>query len=294
MAIAPPATLYSLGGIVQWIDQALTTAFVIGVAGNIERLTHTIWLPLEVGVTIYLLFYGYLIATQQIPTPFGAALWRILKIILVVGIIEAGGFYQTHIAEAMLALPDEVVKSITGETTSAKDMLADFHNSGLETATKLEERMPDAFFDMFMSVLFAGVALLITIIYTIVTILGLVLMVIAKFGMAIVIMIGPIFISALLFDSTKELFQGWLRQAVYFSLYGLLFTLTFSLVMGMLGYVQTIILGMADADAINIFQILAVILIVSAMAMFLLKLPSMILRTITGGASIDLPFIGQI
>lgn len=289
-----PATLYSLSGIVEWIDTVITNTLVGLVAGTIERITEAIWLPLEIGVAIYLLFYGYLIATQQIPTPFGAALWRIVKIILVVGILETGGLYQTQIAEAMLALPDALMSAATGEPANAINVLSNFHLSGLETATKLEDRAPSMLTQLGRAILFSIVALSITVLYTLITILGLILTVVAKVGMAIVVMVGPIFIASTLFEATKEFFRMWTRQAVYFGLYGLLFTMTFGLVMGMLGYIQTILLGMTDADSINIFQILAIVKIIAVVSIFMFKLPSTVLTAVTGGQPVDLPFIGRI
>lgn len=294
MSTAPPATLYSLGSIVQWIDDAVTSALVGGVATTIERIIEVIWLPLELGVSLYLLFYGYLIATQQIPTPFGAALWRIVKIIIIVGIISRGGLYQTAIAEAMIALPDGLMRAVTGQTSSAQDMLADFHNSGLETATRLEERAPSMLAQIGRSILFSIVSLAITVLYTIVTVLGLILNMVAKVGIAIVAMLGPIFIAFLLFESSKKYFMNWLNQALYFSLYGLLFTMTFVLVMNMLGYVQSILLRMTEADSVNIFQVFSVVLVIAVTSMFIFKLPSTILRAVTTGQSIDIPLIGRI
>ncbi|SHI11641.1 type IV secretion system protein [Pollutimonas bauzanensis] len=294
MAIPAPATLYSLGSIVQWIDESLNTMLINGVADNVERLTGAIWLPLELGVTIGLMTYGWMVAAQRIPTPYGEALVRIFRIVVVVAIIESGGFYQSQIMGAMLALPDGLMQAVTGEPASARDVLADFHNSGLETATRLDERAPSVLTEIGQSILFALVSLVITVIYTLVTIMGILMMSVAKVGMALIVMVGPLFIAALLFDHTKEFFKFWLQQALYFALYGTLFTLVFGLVMGMLGYVQNILLGMTTAAEINVLQILGVVILVAALAMFLMKLPSVIVGKITGGSPVDMPFIGQL
>lgn len=294
MATPAPATLYSLGGIVQWLDESLNNMLLSGVAGNVERITNAIWLPLELGVLIWMIFYGYLISTQQIQTPFGAALWNIVKVVLVVTILEANGFYQTQIMSAMLALPDELVSVVTGSPASARDTLADFHNSGLETATRLDERAPSGITKIALSVLFAIVAFFITIIYTLVTLIGLLMMTVAKVGMTLIVAIGPIFIAALLFEKTKEFFNFWLFQALYFALYGLVFSLVFGVVMGMLGYIQNILFGMTTAPEINILQIFAALFMVCLVAVFLLKLPSVIVSKVTNGASVEMPFIGRI
>ena len=292
--MTPPSTLYSLGGIVQWIDESLNTMLLNGLAQNVERLTAAIWAPLEIGVFISLLIYGFLIATQRIPTPFTEALVKIVKIVVIVAIVESGGFYQTQIMDAMLDLPDELTSVVVGEPTNTRDVLADFHNKGLETATKIDERAPSIMTQIGRSILFAIVSLIITIIYTAVTIVGILLMSVVKIGMALVVALGPMFIAALLFEQTKELFGQWLSQCLYFTLFGAVFTLMFSLVMGMLGYIQNILLGLADAPEINILQIMAAVMLIGTLSIFLMKLPSTIVGKVTGGASISVPFLGNI
>lgn len=294
MAMSPPATLYSLGGIVQWIDTALNTMLLGGVAQNVQKVTEAIWLPLELAVGIGLVIYGFLVATQQIPTPFSQAIVRIFKIVFIVGLLEAGGFYQTQIMEAMLALPDELMQVVTGNTASARDVLADFHNSGLEMATRLGDRAPSMLTEIGLSILFAIVSLLITLIYTLVTIIGVLMMAVAKVGMALLVMVGPIFIAALLFEQTKRFFNQWVEQALYYSLYATLFALMFALVMGMLGYIQSILLDMTQAPEINVLQILGAVIFIGVLSMFLLKLPGVVTAKLTGGQSMDLPIVGRI
>ena len=290
----PIVELSSLGGIVQWLDQMINQMLLSSVASNLERIISAIWLPLEIAVTISLMIYGVMVATQQIPTPFGRALINIFKIIFVVTIIDVGGFYQTHIMGAMLALPDELLQIITGNPGNARDVLAEFHNAGLETATYVGERSPGVLSDMFRAVVFATVSIVIVILYTLVTVVGLILMTVAKVGMALIVMLGPFFIAAYLFEPTKEFFNLWLRQALYFAFYGMLFTLVFSLVMGMLSYIQRIILEMVNVDVINIFQILGAIILVAFVGLSLLKLPALIVAKVTGGSGIDMPIIGKI
>lgn len=292
MAIPAPATLYSLGGIVQWVDESINTMLLNGIAGYVERITGAIWLPLEIGLMIGLMTYGWLVAAQVIPTPFGQAIVKIVKIVVVVAIIEAGGFYQTNIMGAMMELPDGFMQFVTGEPVIASEVLAEFNNSGLETATLLDERAPSILTQIGRSILFALVSFFITIIYTLVTIGGLLLMTAAKVGMALIVMLGPIFIAALLFEKTKGMFLNWLHQAAFFALFGTTFTLMFAVVMGMLGYIQSILLGMASAPEINILQILSAVIFVGMLSLFLLKLPGIVTAQVTGGKPIALPIIG--
>lgn len=291
---SPSVRLTSLGAIVQWLDQMVNTMLLNSVATNLERVTAAVWLPLEIGVTIGLLFYGYLIATQQIPTPFGKALGNVVKVVIVVGLIESGGLYQTKIMGTMLSLPDGLMQVITGSPGDARDILSEFHNSGLETATLLEERAPSFWTEMGRTVLFSLVSLAIVVLYTLVTIIGLLLMTVAKVGMALVVTVGPFFIAAALWEPTKAYFFNWLSQALYFAFYGMLFTAVFSIVMGMLSQIQAMMVYMVGSHEINILQIFAVILLVSSVAIFLLKLPSVIVGRITGGFSVDMPIIGRL
>lgn len=285
----PSISLDSFGNIVPWIDKTVSRVLLEKVAQNVETVIEAIWLPLELGVAIYLMFYGYLIATQQIPTPFGAALWKIVKIVMVVAIIEANGFYQTQIMEAMLHLPDDMMSIIAGAPRSMADALSEFQNTGIEISTRIEERSPEGLTEIFQTFLFTLVAFIIVVVYTWVTIIGLILMTVTKVGMAILVMFGPIFIAFLMFEKTKDLFYLWLRQGLYFSLYGVAFISVFTVVIGMLGYVQSIILHVITKEAINILQIMAIIILISSITIFLFKLPATIVAQITGGRSIGFP-----
>lgn len=294
MDSTPSVALTSLGDIVRWLDQMINQMLLSSVAVNLERIIGAIWLPLELAVTISVMIYGVMVATQQVPTPYGQAILKIFKIVFVVAIIEANGFYQTQIMGAMLALPDELLQIITGSPGNARDVLADFHNAGLETATNLGERAPSILGDMFRSVVFAAVSIIIVVMYTLVTVVGLVLMTVAKVGMALMVTVGPFFIAAYLFEPTKKFFNEWVQQALYYAFYGLVFTLVFSLVMGMLSYIQRVITQMVSVEVINIFQIMGAILLVFFVGITLLKLPAVIVEKITGGRGIEMPLIGRL
>src|SRR5690606_31785813 len=124
MVDIPP--LRSLGEIVQWMNEMLDQMFVNGLAANVQRLTEAIWVPLAIGALIWMLVYGYLIATQQIQQPFGAGLRTIQKVLFIVGLIETGGLYQTGIANAMISLPDELRQAVIGSSSSGSEVLGHY------------------------------------------------------------------------------------------------------------------------------------------------------------------------
>lgn len=291
---AQPATLYSLGGIVQWIDESVNNAFVVGIAQNVQRVTEGIWPLLEICTLLSLLIYGFLVASQQISTPFGRALVNMVKIAFVVGLLETGGLYQTHIMGMMLALPNDMMSLIAGEPVSAVDSLTDFLNSSIETSTHIVERAPSMLTQLGKAILFMIVAAIMQFLYVMMTVIGLLMLMIAKVGMALIVTVGPFFIAFALFDQTKEFFKLWLQQAVFYGLYAAMFSIMFLTVMGMLGYIQQILLGMVQAAEINIFQIFAVLVLVGLVSIFLFKVPVAVTRKITQGFSINMPFIGDI
>ncbi|WLW63617.1 type IV secretion system protein [Achromobacter aegrifaciens] len=288
--------LTSLGGIARWMDASVTKMLEGVVAPMVSNATAAIWPFVTAGMAITLMWYGWLIATGAVSTPIYTALRRVVNIAIIASIAGAGGLYQTEIVGAMLDLPSDITSALTRSASTPAELLDEAANNGAEIGTRITDRSPNSVTSPARAFAFMIVSVIITVISALLTAAGIIVLVAVKAGMGLVVVVGPLFILALLFEETKGYFKNWLGQAFYYALYAALFTVLFSIIIGMFGMLQQGLLDTTQSDEINIFSMLTAIVIFISGAVFMLSQVSTITRQITGGAGtgMAIPFVGRI
>ena len=76
-------SLVSLGGIANWIDQSVTTMLTNVVTPMVASVTAKILPFVSVGLSISLIWYGWLICSGAIQTPVLHALRRVVNLSLI-------------------------------------------------------------------------------------------------------------------------------------------------------------------------------------------------------------------
>lgn len=297
--MAAPTTgvrLFSLGWIADWIDKSITKMLVDVVTPLVASVTERIMPVVGLGLSIALIWYGWLIMTGAIQTPILQATRKLVTIAVIVGIAGAGGLYQKQIAGVMLELPTDVAKLFTGTLKTPAQIMDDAANNGTEISTRLQERAPTGIKNIGKAFVFVLIALIITVISSIMSAIGMIVLITVKLGMGLVVVLGPICILALLFDVTKDFFNRWLRQAVYYAIYAGLFMLVFMFIMGMFGMLQQGLLDTTSADQINVFGMLTALIFFMMCAKQMLAQVSTITAKISGGdgGGVSVPFLGRI
>lgn len=290
-------SLVSLGGIANWIDQSVTTMLTNVITPMVASVTAKILPFVSVGLSISLIWYGWLICSGAIQTPVLHALRRVVNIVLIVGIAGANGFYQQRIVTVMLDLPTSVAQLFTGTVKTPSEMMDDAANNGAEIGTRLQERAPSGIRKIAQAFVFVVVSVIITIISAVMSAIGMLVLITVKVGMGLVVVLGPLCILALLFDQTKDFFKAWVGQAVYYAIYAGLFMLVFMFIMGMFGMLQQGLIDLTNADQINIFSMLTAIVFFMMCSKFMLEQVSIVATKISGGGAgggIAVPFIGKI
>jgi type IV secretion system protein VirB6 len=289
-------TLFSLGEIANWIDQSVTKMLTGVITPMIASVTEKIIPIVAIGLYIALIWYGWLIMTGAIQTPVLAATRRIVNIGVILGIAGAGGLYQQEIAGAMLDLPNSVAQIFTGTLKTPSQLMDDAANRGAEIGTRLQERAPSGISNIGRALVFALVALIVTVISAIMSGIGMLVLITVKVGMGLVVVLGPFCILALLFEPTKEIFARWLNQALYFAVYAGLFMVVFMFIMGMFGILQFGLLDLTQADQINIFSMLTALIFFMMCSKYILEQVSVVASKVTGGNSggISVPFLGKV
>ena len=289
-------SLVSLGEIANWIDRSVATMLTDVITPMIANVTEKILPVVTIGLSIALLWYGWLMMSGAIQTPVLAATRRIVNIGVITAIAGAGGLYQQEIAGAMMELPTAVAQIFTGTVKTPSQIMDDAANRGAEIGTRLQDRAPSGVSNIGRSIVFMLVALIITVISAIMSAIGMLVLITVKVGMGLVVVLGPLCILALLFEPTKEFFKTWLQQAVYYAIYAGLFMVVFVFIMGMFGMLQQGLLDLTKADQINIFSMLTALVFFMMCSKFMLEQVSIIAGKITGGGTggISVPYLGKI
>ena len=288
--------LTSLGEIANWIDQSVTTMLTGVLTPMVASVTEKILPVVSVGLSIALIWYGWLMMSGAIRTPVLTAARRVVNIGVIVGIAGTGGLYQQQIASTMLDLPSSVAQLFTGTLKTPSQLMDDAANKGTEIGTKIQERAPDGVSNIGRAFVFVIVALIITVISAIMSAIGMLVLITVKVGMGLVVVLGPLCILALLFEPTKDFFKAWLHQAMYYAIYAGLFMVVFMFIMGMFGMLQKGLLDLTKADQINIFSMLTALVFFMMCSKYMLEQVSTVAGQISGGkgGGIAVPFLGKI
>lgn len=289
-------TLTSLGGIANWVDESVTTMLTGVVTPMVASITEKIMPVVAVGLSISLIWYGWLIMTGAIQTPVLEAARRVATIGVIVGIAGAGGLYQQQIAGVMLDLPSSVAQLFTGSQKTPSEMMDEAANKGAEIGTRIQDRAPTGVGNIGRAFGFWVIALLIAIISAFMSAVGMIVLITVKVGMGIVVVLGPLCILALLFEPTRDFFTRWLSQAMFYAIYAGLFLLIFMFIMGMFGMLQKGLLDLTKADQINVFSMLTAIVLFGLCAKHMMAQVADVARAITGGAGSEtsVPFLGKL
>lgn len=293
---AQAAPIASLGSIAQWMDTTVTTMLEQAVAPMVSNVTAAILPLVTVALTMSLLWYGWLITTGAVPTPIASALRKMVEIVIVTSIAGAGGLYQEQIVGVMLDLPTAVTNIFTSEPTTPASQIDAATRDTATISTKLHQRAPAYWRDAAGAFTFALVTIIVTVASAVLTTVGIVVLITVKVGMGLLAATGPIFIFAWLFESTRTFLKNWIGQAAFYVMYAALFFVIFSFIMRMFGQLQAALLRSTTADEINIFAMLAALVIFILGALAVLSQASAVAGAITGGrgGGISIPFLGKI
>ncbi|QXR37945.1 type IV secretion system protein [Alcaligenes aquatilis] len=261
----------------QQVDMVLNSS----VAKPIEQLTQTLAPVIIIGLTIQFLFYTMTIMRGYGSMTVTELVWRYLRIALIASVATAGGFYQTHIANVMISLPDDMVAVVSGKTTVAQeiDQLRQSAQNAADSTNKIDTGLLPSTKDILVRVMKFGIHFNAMIVGAVIAIL----MIVVKVGMALVVATGPIFISALAFDRTEGMFNSWVSQALNFVFLALLAGLLFAVLIQInISYVEK----MADlitGGKVDIIPLVIAQLLVAIASVFVMIMIPGIAQGLSGG-----------
>jgi type IV secretion system protein VirB6 len=240
-----------------WLDGQLT-----GYIGNNTALLSAALEPAIVTLgTLYVMFWGYLQLTGKIEQPFLVGLQRIFLLVVVLGAALRLWLYNSVIVDTFYNAPAELAANVAGAASPVATLDTVWQAAGT-VAGQLWSRA--GFVNGEVGFYIAGV--LVWAIMGLVCCYAMFLIALSKIALAVLLALGPLFISFRLFEGTRRLFDAWLMQLANYALVTLLTVLLGALLLNLLqNYAtQTAARGSAllTVDALDMLLVAVIVLLV--------------------------------
>ena len=183
---------------------------------------------LRLALVLYVALFGIFVWYGALHLRMAQIVKHLFTAVAVFVLATTWGAFSTLFYEVFMHGPDAVAGALTGGR-NASGALGQVFDRGIDAArTVWQQAGPmDLTLALVGATVFVGAVVM--------TGSALVLIILAKLGLAVLLALGPIFILLYLFSSTRGFFEGWLRQLANFSM---LIVLTFGVLALMLKIVE--------------------------------------------------------
>jgi type IV secretion system protein VirB6 len=224
----------------------VTGTFASSVSG---RVIVGITPVVSAGLALWFVTWGLLIIQGRVEQPLRQFVGRVVRTAMIVSIALGTGFYQSEIAELIRRTPDELAGIVLGNgrevsvTDSGGIVIGDSQGGqgaiidraagqGFGLAGDAFEKS-SVFSEQGIAFATFGVLLLLATVGMVAV--GGAFIVCAKVILGLLAALGPIFIVALLFDSTKKFFERWVAMVATYSMLVVLVACVFTFLLGIYG-----------------------------------------------------------
>jgi type IV secretion system protein VirB6 len=197
-----------------------TNTFVTPTANNLMLALQLVVLT---GVTLYITLTGYAIATGAVESPFWTFVKQCIKIIIIAFFALTADGYTESVMGALKGLEEGLVQSVSlagadKGAASTYQMLDESLGKGLRLAGTCFERASGAGWNIGAAISWFSAGMTVGVAVILVMALGGAMIIVAKFSLAIVFSIGPLFIVSLMFPVTARFFDSWFSQVMNYTI----------------------------------------------------------------------------
>ncbi len=176
--------------------------------------------------TVYVMFWGYLHLTGRIDEPFVTGLKRLVTLAVVLGAGLHLWLYNTLIVDTFYAAPTQFAAAIVGAADPVKTIDQIWDRGGTVAGYLWSNHgyvMVNFGYYIAGAVVWCLIGLLC--VYT------MFLIALSSIALSVLLALGPLFITALLFDGTRRLFESWMAQLANYALISILTVLVAALLL---------------------------------------------------------------
>ncbi|HEY0802080.1 MAG TPA: type IV secretion system protein, partial [Steroidobacteraceae bacterium] len=176
------------------------------IGDNTARLAAALEPAVVTLATIYVMAWGYLHLTGKIAEPFEAGLKRIALIALVLGVGLRLWLYNTVIVDTFYTAPAQLAAAVVGASDPVGTIDAIWNSGGavastlFDKAASLSSIIGDFGFYLAGAVVWALIGAL--------CVYAMFLIALSSIALAVLLALGPLFISLLFFDATRRYFMA--------------------------------------------------------------------------------------
>src|SRR5208337_3134257 len=175
-------------------------------AGVLEPVVMTV-------ATVYVMAWGYLLLTGQIEEPFVAGLKRIIMLAVILGVGLHLWLYNTVIVDTFYTAPAQLAAAVIGAGDPVGTIDAIWQSGGT-VADNLWAK--GNILTLGWGFLIAGAVVWCLI--GLLCVYAMFLIALSSIALAVLLALGPLFISLLLFNSTRRFFSAWIAQLANYAL----------------------------------------------------------------------------
>ncbi len=241
-----------------WSWLQATLADYIG--QNTARVATALEPAVVTAATLYVMAWGYLQLTGRIEEPLTAGLRRIGLLAVVLGVVLHLWLYNAVIVDSFYAAPAQLAAAIIGAGDPVRTIDAIWQQGGTVAWLLWEKGNVLA---GGLGFLLAGAAVWLLI--GLLCVYAMFLIALASIAAAVLLAIGPLFITLLLFEGTRRFFDAWIAQLATYALISILTVLVAAL---LLQIVQTYAMqtaargaGQDTVDALDLMLMAGLVLL---------------------------------
>jgi type IV secretion system protein VirB6 len=196
------------------------------IGDNTARLATVLEPAIVTLATVYVMAWGYLHLTGKIEEPFATGLKRIIMMAVILGLGLRLWLYNTLIVDTFYSAPAQLASAIVGSSDPV-GTIDSIWESGGAVAGNLWDKggvlTGDFGYYLAGAVVWCLMGAL--------CVYAMFLISLSSIALAILLALGPFFISMLFFDATRRFFSAWIAQLANYSLVTILTVMTAALLL---------------------------------------------------------------
>ena len=205
-----------------WLNGQLTTY----IATTTAKVASVLEPAIVTFATVYVMVWGYLQMTGRIEEPFTAGLKRLITLAVVLGVALNLWLYNSVIVDSFYRAPSQFVAGLAGAADPVTTIDA-IWNSGGAVASQLFNN--GSLINSSIGYYIAG--LIIWAFTGLLCVYTMFLIALSSIASSVLLALGPLFFTALLFDSTRRMFESWIGQLANYALISILTVLVSGLLL---------------------------------------------------------------
>lgn len=204
----------------QFIGQSVSSATDAFVTPAAQRVMFGIQMLILTGVTLYITLTGYAIAQGAVQSPFSVFLKQSMKIAVIAVFALTVDGYVNGVTSAFGGLEEGLGWFLAGTPTtngptSIYAVLDQSLGKGFELVNHCFQKADEAGWSVGSALAWAVDGVIIAIGTIVVAMLGGSVVIVAKFAIAIMFAVGPLFVACLMFPITARFFDSWFGQTLH-------------------------------------------------------------------------------